>query len=567
MHRIAHHPLAALLRRQAGSLCGTGVVLGTLFLAASLTPSLVPRSDVMQGTLAGMCFGAGYGLGAGFAWLWRYMRLPFLPHRFRPALNVALAVVCLGVVVSFLSQVPDWQNSIRLPMGMEPVDSAHPIRLFAIAALVFAILLLLARLFALASRHLSGRAHRIVPRRVANVVGTILAALIFWTLANGVLFRSVLYVLDGSYREYDALIVPDQPRPEDPRMTGSAESLVEWEMLGRAGREFIASGPEPARIEALTGRPAMQPVRVYVGLPAADSVAERAALALEELKRQGGFDRSVLVVVTPTGTGWIDPAAMDTLEILHGGDVASVALQYSYLSSPLSLIVEPEYGAEATFALFNAIYDHWRSLPADTRPRFYLHGLSLGAMNSERLVELSGIMTDPVDGALWSGPPFESRLWRAVTDARQPGSPAWLPRYGDDSLVRFANQSGLAAPAEALWGRMRIVYLQYASDPITFFDPRDFYRPPAWLSDPRGPDVSAELRWYPVVTMLQLALDMAVGTGTPMGYGHVYAPQHYLDAWVAITRPAGWTPESLARLRDELAAGAGMAGDSDSRGG
>lgn len=541
------------------------MVLGTLFLAASLTPSLVPRSDVMQGTLAGMCLGAGYGLGAGLAMTWRYMRLPFLPERIRPAFNVVLTIFCLAVVLTFLSQVPDWQNSIRLPMGMEPVDSAHPVRLFLLALTVFVALLLLARLFVLSTRYLSGRAHRIVPRRIANVVGVVLAALIFWTLANGVLFRSVLYVLDGSYREYDALMVPDQPRPEDPQVTGSMESLIAWEMLGRAGREFIANAPDAARIGALSGRPAMRPIRVYAGLPAGADAEERAQLALAELIRQGGFDRSVLVVVTPTGTGWVDPASLDTLEILHGGDVASVAQQYSYLTSPLSLIVEPEYGAEATTALFNAIYGHWRSLPADERPRFYLHGLSLGAMNSERLVELSGILPDPIDGALWSGPPFESRLWRAITDARQPGSPAWLPRYGDDSLVRFANQDGLTAPDDALWGRMRIVYLQYASDPIVFFDPRDFYRPPAWLSDPRGPDVSAELRWYPVVTMLQLALDMAVGTGTPMGYGHVYAPEHYLDAWLAVTRPPGWSPDALERLRERRAGEAAQ--ESERRGG
>jgi uncharacterized membrane protein len=40
-----------------------------------------------------------------------------------------------------------------------------------------------------------------------------------------------------------------------------------------------------------------------------------------------------------------------------------------------------------------------------------------------------------------------------------------------------------------------------------------------------GNDVSPELRWYPVVTFLQIALTTAVATTTP-GFGHVYAPQH-----------------------------------------
>src|SRR5262249_11553884 len=101
--------------------------------------------------------------------------------------------------------------------------------------------------------------------------------------------------------------------------------------------------------------------------------------ALEELKRVGGFERSVLIVVTPTGTGWVDPAAIDSVEYLHNGAVASVALQYSYLASWLSLLVEPGYGAGAARALFNEIYGYWITLPNDSRPRLYLHGLSLGA--------------------------------------------------------------------------------------------------------------------------------------------------------------------------------------------
>jgi uncharacterized membrane protein len=101
---------------------------------------------------------------------------------------------------------------------------------------------------------------------------------------------------------------------------------------------------------------------------------------------------------------------------------------------------------------------------------------------------------------------------------------------------------------------MRVVYLQYASDAITFFAYRDAYQAPAWMSAPRGPDVSPELRWYPIVTMLQLALDMAVATNTPMGFGHVYAPEHYVDAWVAVTDVHDWSADALAQLKAHLAA-------------
>ena len=44
-----------------------------------------------------------------------------------------------------------------------------------------------------------------------------------------------------------------------------------------------------------------------------------------------------------------------------------------------------------------------------------------------------------------------------------------------------------------------------------FFRPDSLWRKPGWMEPPVGPDVSPELRWYPVVTFLQLLLDMAVG--------------------------------------------------------
>lgn len=125
------------------------------------------------------------------------------------------------------------------------------------------------------------------------------------------------------------------------------------------------------------------------------------------------------------------------------------------------------------------------------------------------------------------------------------------------------NQNGSMVPADAPWGAMRVVYLQYASDAIVLFAYRYAYQRPAWMREPRGPDVSPELRWYPIVTMLQLAVDMAVATSTPMGYGHVYAPEHYVDAWIAVT-DVHWSSEMIAKLKNHLAAAArGAINDTD----
>lgn len=561
-----HRRLPAFFQSHLESLSGVGLLLGTLFFAASLTPTLVPRTHLTQGVLAGACLAAGYGLGVLWHWLWAYLELPEPRGRAARIINAAITVACLAVLVLFLWRAAHWQNTIRALMDMEPVTSAHPFKVSAIALLTFAVLLGLGRLFKLVTRALAAQVRRVVPRRVANVAGAVIAIVIFWSLANNVLFRAALHVLDASFREFDALLEPDRPQPTAPGKTGGPESLISWQQLGRAGREFIASGPSAEEIRAQTGRDALEPIRVYVGLPGADSPAARAKLALAEMKRVGAFQRSTLVVVTPTGTGWIDPAAMDSLEYLLHGDVASVALQYSYLSSPLSLLAQPEYGSEAARALFAEVYGYWTTLPKASRPKLYLHGLSLGAMNSARSAELFEMIGDPIQGALWSGPPFESRVWRHITDARNSGSPAWLPEFRDGAFVRFMNQHGSPVPADTPWGPMRIVFLQYASDAITFFDFRDLYRRPAWMYPPFGPDVSPELRWVPVVTMLQLALDMSVSTETPIGFGHVYAPQHYVDAWLAVTGAPDWAPDALASLKRHLIARAQAAmDDSDGR--
>ncbi|WP_319798627.1 alpha/beta hydrolase [Nitrobacter sp.] len=542
-----------IVRRQIQSLSGVGLLLGAVFFAAALTPSLIPRHYLTQGALAGGCFAIGYGAGVLWRWLWRYLELPQPSDRIRSVTNVGVSVLCLAVMVTFLWKATGWQNSIRAVMGMEAVESSRPFKVCAIAAITFLAILVVARLFKTVTGFLSTQIRRFIPRKIANAIGLLLAALLFWSITTNFLIRTAFRAVDTSFRELDALFEPERQQPTSPGKTGSAASLLTWNELGRTGRRFVASGPSADQIRALTGRPALEPIRVYVGLRNAATARERARLALAELKRQGGFQRSTLIIVTPTGTGWIDPSAMDSVEYLHDGDIASVAMQYSYLNSPLSLMFQPEYGKEAARALFAEIYGYWTTLPRNARPKLYLHGLSLGALNSERSSELFETIGDPIAGALWSGPPFESRIWRSITANRNEGSPAWLPQFRDGRFVRFMNQDGSTVPADAPWGPMRVVYLQYASDAIVLFAYRYAYQRPAWMQEPRGPDVSPELRWYPIVTMLQLAVDMPAANSTPMGYGHVYAPEHYVDAWIAVTDVRNWSPEAIAKLKTYLA--------------
>jgi uncharacterized membrane protein len=537
----------------AKSLSTVGLLIGVLFFAASLTPSLMPRTYIVQGILSGGCAAFGYGIGFFLQWLWSYLQLPPPPASVRRILLSAAILFCVVVTVVFLWRAAAWQNSIRELWGMERVETADPFKLGAIAIVFCALLLSIAHLFARTFRFLSRWLDRYVPVRVSRVIGAMLAIVLFWSLAEGLFFKVALRVIDRSFSQLDALIEDDLARPANPAQTGSAASLVSWNDLGRQGRRFVSSGPTGTEIGAFFNEKAKDPIRVYIGLNSADGAKDRARLALEELQRDGAFDRSMLIVIVPTGTGWVDPAGIDTVEFLHHGDVASVAVQYSYLSSWLSLLVQPDYGADAGIALFQEVYRYWTTLPRDHRPKLYLHGLSLGALNSQLSADLLDVIADPFQGALWSGPPFQSRTWNMVTANRNPGSPAWLPRFRDGSVIRFTNQNNALDIPGATWGPMRIVYLQYASDPVTFFDPHSFYREPDWMKVPRGPDVSPSLRFIPGVTMLQLAVDMMIATTSPMGFGHVFAPEHYIDAWIAVTDPQPLKPEDVIRLKTYFA--------------
>jgi uncharacterized membrane protein len=433
---------------------------------------------------------------------------------------------------------------------MPPVDTIAPLTVAVIAIAVFLLLVLLGRFFGWLVRRAARWLYRYVPLKIANAVAVLFALTLFTTLFNGMLLQGILRLVDLSARAADELVEPDLAPPKDPAIPGSPASLVAWTEMGRWGRHFVASAPTAEEISAFWDAPARAPLRVYVGLTAAWSPKDRARLAFEELLRTGGFEREVLVIAVPTGSGWLDPGSHDPLDYMHRGDVATVAVQYSYLSSWISLVVDPSYGLEEAQALFDLVYGHWTSLPAAERPRLYLHGLSLGAYLSQSTVPLLDVWGDPFAGAMWAGSPFLSEFWRFVVARRQPDSPAWRPRFGNGSLIRAVNQAG-PAPEDsgAAWSPTRLMFLQYASDPIVFFDTSLAFDRPDWLVGERGPDVTPAMRWIPIVTMLQVGFDMAMALGVP-GFGHDYTAEHYIPAWAETTDPEGWSPAREASLED-----------------
>ena len=540
------------LRRVQAYLSGLplpGLIGAGLLFALSMAPSLIPRDAVIQGALAGVTAAVGFWLGLTVLWLWTFFELPLLTGVLAKVLHFVVSALTILLIGYSLWHAAEWQDSLRDFLDLESLESIYTPIVLLIAIPVALLLREIGRIFSWTTRIISRLLDRIVPRRVSLIIGILLAAFLLIHLGLGSVGRLALESLDAMFLALDQLIDDDLVPPSEDLATGSATSFISWEDLGRQGRRFVDSGPNREAIENLTGSEAIRPVRVYVGLGAAETPEERADLAVEEMKRVGAFDRSLLVVAIPTGTGWIDEAAVDTLEYLHRGDTAIVAQQYSYLTSYVSILVEPGYSKATAKALFNAVYGHWRRLPADARPRLYLHGLSLGSSGSEQSMNLYMVLGDLIHGAVWSGPPFTNPSWAAFTRGRDPESPFWLPRFADGSLVRFTNQQNALDIPGAQWGPVRLVYLQYARDPITFFSTDLFFREPSWLIGTRGPDVSPDLEWVPIVTGFQVAFDMIGASALGPGLGHLYAASHYIDAWVSVTEPDGWSDADIARLK------------------
>jgi uncharacterized membrane protein len=549
-------PVPRWLQRLAAGLSFAGLLVGALFFALSLTPSLIPRPAPVQGILSGCLFAVGYAVGAILFWFWTYLELRPSHPRIIFWIRLAAAAV-VGVILALcLYHYVGWQNAVRAAMQLGPLENAHLLVVIGLALVPATILVLVGTVLTHGVQRVAALLRRAFPRRAATLAAIVIVGVLTAMLFSGVLLRGALRTLDEFFEQLDAVAGQfGDPAPDDPMRSGSAASLVDWSTIGRDGRLYVLRQPVDTEIAALTQRPALTPLRTYVGLRSAPDPRERAELALAEMIRIGSFERSMLVIIMPVGTGWVDPPSIAALEYLLDGDVASVAVQYSYLTSPLSLVIEPTYGTDAAQALFDAVYGHWRTLPPDDRPRLFLNGLSLGANSSQASTLFLDVLSDPFDGALWVGPPYTSSVWRWATSNRVPESPEWRPVFGDSSSVRFANRgSDLARPGGA-WGPMRIAFLQYPSDPIVFFHYLSVFNEPDWMQGERGEGVSSAFQWYPVVTFLQLAMDMALANTSPIGFGHLYSAEDYVDAWYALVEPSGWNEASLAQLRAELAHG------------
>ncbi|TDC49847.1 hypothetical protein E1212_17125 [Jiangella ureilytica] len=572
-----------------------GLIGAACFFCWSLTPTLLPRTWIYQAMVSGLTATIGYALGVLLAWLVRLVlrrarpRWLTPPRRTRLVAWWGLGVTAAAAVAWYLASNAAWQTELRTLMDVESPGPNHYLLILLVAGAIFVVFLALARLLRGASRRLRRFFARWVPPVVALVASVLsVGGLAFWSW-TGLLYPSLLGVANDAFAAVNMETEAGNNAPSSATHSGGPGSLVTWDSLGRKGREFVSSGPTVDELTAFSGEPALDPVRAYVGMDSAETPAGLASLAVRELERAGGFDRAVLVVVTTTGTGWVDGAAADALEYLYNGDSAIVALQYSYLPSWISFVADQEQVRLAGRALFDAVHDAWRERPPSQRPKLIVYGESLGAMGSAAAFDSLDDLRSKVDGALWVGSPSRHSLRTELTAARDPGTPSRLPVYDGGREVRFWGGwqepldlefgPGGACKTVRRWGAEGlpepsaqggvqlegvrdpcttrppeehgppVLFLQHASDPVTLWSWDLLLERPEWIDEEHGPDVLPTLDWYPFVTFWQVTADMALSATVPVGHGHNYGGE-LVDAWLAVAPPDDWPAGRTQELRD-----------------
>ena len=544
-----HHPRPPYrrLRVVRARLGLTGCAFAAVFFCLSLTPSLLPRAVLMQGVVSGITATMGYGLGTALGLIVRRVSRRTFPRAERIAWWVILIVgPLIGVV--FLALGTGWQQELRALVDMAPLTTYDLLRLVGVALLTFAVLLLIGRLLRLATRRIARMLGRWVPKPVAYGTGILVVVLLVVGFVDGVLREQLVALADRAASVTNGGTNIGALAPITPLRSGSPVSEAGWRTLGLQGRDFVGTGPATGELTAFAGKPATEPIRVYAGLESADSVEARAQMVLRELDRTGAWDRAVIGVVTPTGTGWVDSAVTDSLEYMYAGDTALVSMQYSYLPSWISFMVDRSKVRETARVLIGAVHDRWATLPPQTRPKLLLFGESLGSYGTESVFDSMPAMADGADGVLLVGPPFANPIRRQLIVDRAAGSTVWNPLYGSQPVRFSQNPADLRTP---LGPQPKVVYLQNSSDPVVYWSPELLVQPPDWLDDPRGPDVSPAMRWYPGVTFWQTLVDQFFANGVPAGHGHVYGSS-VVDGWAALAAPPGWTTADTIRLRSLL---------------
>jgi len=382
-----------------------------------------------------------------------------------------------------------------------------------------------------------------------------LAPAVGHAVSLGVIGSGVVTGMEYLYRSQEqggaAIEAAYDSEPTSEFVSGGPASVIEWTTLTREGARFVNMALRPDEIETVMGRPAAtSPIRVFGGLDIAETVDQRVDITMADLERLGAFERSVICVASPTGSGYINYVAAETLEFLTLGDCAMVTMQYSLRPSFTSLD-RVSMGREQNRALLHALTWRLRAIPEEARPRLVGFGESLGAHTFQDAFlheGTAGFHRVGLDRALFLGSPGGSEwatTWRVDPDRSDP----------DHEVVEVATFDEWGALPTAERDSARYVLLSHHEDPIVKFGPELAVQLPDWLgSEDARVGIPPDMTWRVLSTFLTVLIDvknaMDVKPGIFVSRGHDYRAD--LARFVALAYDLPMADDERLRIEEAL---------------
>ena len=521
-----------------------GVVGALLMYGVSVSPSLLARSWQWHAVASGVLSAVGYIVGLTIQRFYALV-VPRLGVEITAPRSVSIAfraVLLLGFFLWFLRWLlQSYRERKRANhlVGMRGETLGE-----YLLGTFCAFILMLALLGIAWGLQWIGRAIVIVLSRWMHMVfalalSLLILVVIVYALTSQVLLKLGINFFTRHARKMNNRTAKGIVQPQVPERSGSPQSRSSWRAVGGQGRVFLGRGPSRADIEAVTGCSAMEPIRVYAGMPEeGQSLQSAADLVVEELHRTGAFDRAVILIATSTGSGWVDEWQVQPLEYLTRGNCATASMQYSFVPSSINFLTDLDVSEEAAVILFETIRRAVDEIPEDRRPALFVCGESLGAYASQHV--FSGIVDvlSRTDGALWVGTPAFTPMHAELTAIRHRGSPEVAPVVANGRHVRFVNvPENLWADVYGRelgdWNYPRVVYAQHPSDPVVWWNSELVWHKPDWISEKVDGDVSPHMQYTRGATYIQVLVDMPVAGTAPGGHGHTYH-EELIPLWEAI---------------------------------
>ena len=510
-----------------------GVIAALAMYAVSVSPSLMARSWAWHAVASGILVACGYVAGVvvqNVAQL--VIRLTGLTIRasepvelgFRIGIGALFALWWIYAVIQSYRRARKAAALVNMPgetFGEYLLGTAGAVVVsWMLLHIVGALNRLCWMLIASLDAHM--------PRPAAIVVSMVILFAIMFFLTSKVLLRGGIGFFRRKAEQLNMRTARGIYQPFVPERSASPASPVTWESVGGQGRVFLGRGPSRLDIAQVCGGVAMEPIRVYSGMPTGGSgIEQAAATVVAELHRTGAFDRAVILIAASTGSGWVDEWQVQPLEFLTRGNCATASLQYSYVPSALNWLTGLEPAQEASAALFAAVRAELDLMDEADRPALFVCGESLGAFASQSVFESFEDVLARVDGALWVGTPSFTPMHAALTAARHKGSPEVAPVVHNARRVRFVNEpsdlrTDLYGRELGPWGFPRVVYAQHPSDPVVWWTNKLIWTQPDWLRERAGRDVSLNVEFTRFATYIQVLADLPVAGTAPGGHGHTY---------------------------------------------